>query len=74
MDAEHAPWIIEALKEEKDRLYVTLPEEPTASFTQRRNKEPLAPAPPALRPSRPIEEWGFSSKRKEVHNSAGAAR
>jgi hypothetical protein len=25
------------------------------------------------RPSRPIEEWGFSSKRKGIHNSAGAA-
>ena len=28
---------------------------------------------PALWPSRPIEEWGFSSKRKGIHNYAGAA-
>ncbi|MGB7948837.1 MAG: hypothetical protein WCH75_14220, partial [Candidatus Binatia bacterium] len=43
------------------------------SSSERRNKEPLAPLPPALRPSRPIEEWGFSSKRKGIHNSGGAA-
>jgi hypothetical protein len=87
MDAEPARLIIEALKEEKIDLFVTLPEEPTASLTQavqaddaarseferRRHKEPLAPLPPALRPSRSIEEWGFSSKRKGIHNSVGAA-
>jgi hypothetical protein len=33
MDAEPARLIIEALKEEKIDLYVTLPEEPTASLT-----------------------------------------
>ena len=42
MDAEPARLIIEALKEEKIDLSVTLPEEP---------KESLAPLPPALRPS-----------------------
>jgi hypothetical protein len=34
MDAEPARLIIEALKEEKIDLFVTLPEEPTASLTQ----------------------------------------
>jgi len=34
MDAEPARLIIEALKEEKIDLYVTLPEEPTVSLTQ----------------------------------------
>ena len=34
MDAEPARLIIEALKEEKIDLYVTLPEEPTAPLTQ----------------------------------------
>jgi hypothetical protein len=34
MDAEPARLIIEALKEEKIELFVTLPEEPTASLTQ----------------------------------------
>ena len=34
MDAELARLIIEALKEEKIDLYVTLSEEPTASFMQ----------------------------------------
>jgi len=34
MDAEPARLIIEALKEEKIDLYVTLPEEPTISLTQ----------------------------------------
>ena len=35
MDAEPARLIIEALKEEKIDLFVTLPEEPTVSLTQR---------------------------------------
>ena len=34
MDAEPAPLIIEALKDEKIDLYVTLPEDSTASFTR----------------------------------------
>ena len=34
MDAEPARLIIEALKEEKIDLYVTLPEAPTVSLTQ----------------------------------------
>jgi len=34
MDAEPARLIIEAPKEEKIDLYVTLPEEPTVSLTQ----------------------------------------
>ena len=34
MDAEPARLIIEALKEEKIDLYVTLPEDPTVSLTQ----------------------------------------
>jgi hypothetical protein len=34
MDAEPARLIIEALKEEKIDLFVTLPEEPTASLTR----------------------------------------
>jgi hypothetical protein len=33
MDAEPARLIIEALKDEKIDLYVTLPEEPTVSLT-----------------------------------------
>ena len=36
------------------------------------HKQSLAVLPPALRPSRPIEEWGFSSSRKRIYNSAGA--
>ena len=34
MDAEPARFIIEALKEEKIDLFVTLPEEPTVSLEQ----------------------------------------
>ena len=50
MDAEPARLIIEALKEEKIDLYVTLPGEPTVSFTQAVQAikslwRPLPPAP-----------------------------
>ncbi len=40
MDAEPARLIIEALKEEKIDLFVTLPEEPTASLTQMVQADP----------------------------------
>jgi hypothetical protein len=40
MDAEPARLIIEALKEEKIDLYVTLPEEPTVSLTQAVQADP----------------------------------
>ena len=40
MDAEPARLIIEALKEEKIDLFVTLPEEPTASLTQAVQADP----------------------------------
>jgi sulfopyruvate decarboxylase TPP-binding subunit len=40
MDAEPARLIIEVLKEEKIDLFVTLPEEPTASLTQAVQADP----------------------------------
>jgi hypothetical protein len=40
MDAEPARLIIEALKEEKIDLYVTLPEEPAVSLTQAVQADP----------------------------------
>ena len=62
MDAEPARLIIEALKEEKIDLYVTLPEDPTASLTQAVQADPyfqcVTVASEAVWRSPPKEEMG----------------
>jgi hypothetical protein len=56
-----------------ESIYSRKSDKPKNRLPNASHKESLAPLPPALRPSRPVEEWSFSSKRKGIHNSAGAA-